>query len=110
MMKNKQLLVSAIAISVGVVGALAGVIHADMIKQQTPATVSTVMPTATTNQITDQKDVNGQDLETNDDQVSGATTQTQTTIGQDKETQDDKNVNEGDNGKPDSGQDQEVAD
>ncbi len=107
-MKNKQLLVSAIAISVGVVGALAGIIHADMIKQQTPATTS--VSTITQNQTADLKDQNGQDLETNDDQVSGATVQTQTTIDQDKETQDDKNVTEGDNGKPDSGQDQEIAD
>lgn len=110
MMKNKQLLVSAIAISVGVVGALAGVIHADIIKQQTPVTTSTVTPAATQPQVIDQKDSNGQDLETNDDQVTGVTSQTQTTIGQDKATQDDQNVNENDNGKPDSSPSQEVAD
>src|SRR5258706_13190792 len=99
MMKNKQLLVSAIAISVGVIGALAGVIHADIIKQQTP-TLTSVSNTIQ-DQTVDQKDPNGQDLEMNDDHVTGATDQTQTTIGQDKETQDDKNVNEGDNEKPD---------
>ncbi len=108
MMKNKQLLVSAIAVSVGVIGVLAGIIHADMVKQQTPINTST--SSTTQDQTVDQKGPNGQDLETNDDQVTGATSQTQTTIGQDKETQDDKNVNENDNEKPDSSPDQEVAD
>ncbi len=107
-MKNKQILVSAIAVSLGVVGALAGVIHADSIKQQAPTPVVTTTSNDTADKITDQKDANGQDLETNDDQIG--TTQTSGTIKQDGEGQDDKNTTNDANEKPDSGANQETGD